>query len=65
MAAGEALGDKRNVNVILRLVLNAEGGLEQGEALDIGGRVAGRFDQWEVMILLIQHMVGEEPESVD
>ena len=63
MADAEALGDKRNVNVVLRLVLDRNGGLELGETLDVGGRVAGRFDDWGGMVATIRRLVAEGSEE--
>jgi hypothetical protein len=59
LAEGEVLAAKRNVSVILRLVLDEQGRLQQGEALDAEGRPGGRFDGWEAMVSVIRRMVEE------
>lgn len=43
---GERLADKRNVTLILRLVLDRDGKLMHGELVDVGGKVQTRFIRW-------------------
>jgi hypothetical protein len=59
MREGEALGEKRNVNVVVRLVLNREGGLQEGEAVDAHGASGGRFAEWEALTSVIRRMVAK------
>ncbi len=40
------LADRSYVTVILRLLLGRQGGLEQGEVVDIDGNSHGRFKDW-------------------
>jgi hypothetical protein len=58
VVSGETLGERRNVNVVLRLVVDRDGSLQQGEVLDVKGAHGGRFSDWDAMIPLIRRMVG-------
>ena len=49
MDEGDPLGDKRNVNLVLRLVLDRSGEFQQGEVVVMTGRAVGRFDAWEAL----------------
>lgn len=42
----ELLGEKRQVTVILRLVLDARGNLVHGEVVDARGNACARFQNW-------------------
>jgi hypothetical protein len=53
---GERLGDKRNVTVVLRLVLDREGELTEGEVVDVDGRPGDRFDHWEEMTPAVRRL---------
>jgi hypothetical protein len=44
--AGDDLGEKILLTVILRLVLSRDGELEHGEVVDLEGNVRGRFNRW-------------------
>lgn len=67
MGAGEALGDKRNVTVVLRLLLDDQGRLLDGEALDDHGRSGGRFAGWGGLSLGVRsllHIAGDPDQGV-
>jgi hypothetical protein len=61
----EALGDKHNVSLILRLVLDRDGGLQQGEVVDAFGRSAGRFHGWESMVATVRLALVVEGVDTD
>jgi hypothetical protein len=47
---GDALANLRHVVAILRLVVDAEGHLKQGELVDAEARSLGRFANWRGLI---------------
>jgi hypothetical protein len=57
--AGERLGDKRNVTVVLRLVLDREGELMEGEVVDAKGRPGDRFNDWEEITPAVRRLARE------
>lgn len=59
MEEGESLGDKRNVNLILRLVLDKSGQLKQGEVIATTGSPSGRFGTWEAMAPVVQRIIQQ------
>jgi hypothetical protein len=48
------LADKRQVVLILRLVLNKQGQLLHGEIVDVADKVIGRFANWTHLNYLMQ-----------
>jgi hypothetical protein len=48
------LADKRQVVLILRLVLNKQGQLLHGEIVDVAYKVIGRFANWTHLNYLMQ-----------
>lgn len=63
MLEGESLADKRQVNLILRLVLDRSGQLQQGEVITTTGTAAGRFGTWEAMTPAVRKVVEQEWEE--
>ena len=57
-ADGDALGDKRNVSMVLRLVVEHDGSLLEGEVLDDQGRSGGHFGGWEAMTTAVEGTGG-------
>lgn len=60
MDEDESLGDKRNVNLIFRLVIDRFGKLQEGEVIDALGRPSGRFDSWSTMTEVVQRVLERE-----
>jgi hypothetical protein len=54
----DELDDKRQVTVILRLVLEHSGALHHGEVIDVDGNVRGRFNRWSTALVLIRDWVN-------
>lgn len=59
MVEGESLADKRHVNLILRLVLDRSGELQQGEVVATTGTASGRFGTWEAMTPAVRKLVEQ------
>ena len=59
MEEGEFLGDKRNVNLILRLVLDRSGELQQGEVVAAAGTPSGRFGTWQAMTPVVRRILQQ------
>jgi hypothetical protein len=55
----DSLGDKRNLNIILRIVLDRFGTLQQGEVVASRGASQGRFDTWEAVTPLVRRVVQQ------
>lgn len=54
---GERLAVKRQVTLLLRLVLEANDALVYGEVVDLEGRPHGRFSKWTELPSLVGHAV--------
>jgi hypothetical protein len=56
---GESLADKRHVNLILRLVLDRSGELQQGEVVATTGTASGRFGTWGALTPAVRKLVEQ------
>jgi hypothetical protein len=56
---GESLADKRHVNLILRLVLDRSGELQQGEVVATTGTASRRFGAWGAMTPAVRKLVEQ------
>jgi hypothetical protein len=57
---GEALAHRRDVVVILRLVLSRRGELSHGEIVDAFGRIRARFGDWEALSPALREWLESE-----
>ncbi len=55
----DSLADKHNVSLVLRLVLDRSGELQQGELVATTGTTSGRFDTWESMTPMVRRVVQQ------
>ena len=58
---GDALANLRHVVAILRLVVDAEGHLKQGELVDAETRSLGRFADWRGLIRALRTWLESQP----
>jgi hypothetical protein len=56
---GDTLGDKRILNVVLRIVLDRNGALQQGEVVASRGSSRGRFNTWDAVTPLVRRVVQQ------
>jgi hypothetical protein len=59
MEEGESLSDKRHINLILRVVLDKSGQLQQGEVVAMTGSPSGRFNAWGDMASMAQKIIQQ------
>ena len=57
---GNELSAKRNIIVILRLVVDAHGRLESGEVVDVQGQLVGRFVGWSGLTQSVRELLAQE-----
>jgi hypothetical protein len=62
ISGGEALGERRHVTVVVRLLLHGTR-LAGGEVVDAEGRPGGRFSGWDGMTAAIRDLVGADGEG--
>lgn len=62
ISGGEALGEKRHVTVIVRLLLHGSR-LAAGEVLEADGQPGRRFSGWDGMTAAIRSLVGEDEDG--
>jgi hypothetical protein len=54
------LEDKRNVSIILRIVLDADGQVLHGEIVDVDGKVLSRFAGVDGMMDMLQRWLDRQ-----
>lgn len=60
----DALADRRQLVVIVRLVTAATGRLLYGEVIDVDSGSAGRFADWRGMTAAVRHWLADELSDV-
>lgn len=55
-----ALEDKRNVSIILRMVLDADGQVLHGEIVDVDGKVQSRFAGVDGLMNAVQQWLDRQ-----
>jgi hypothetical protein len=61
---GEALSAKRQIVVVLRLLIGADGRIVHGEIIDPGRRPARRFGRLSGLSEVLQEWVDSEPGQI-
>ncbi len=56
---GERLGDKQQITLVLRLVVDAAGTLMYGEIGDLNGMTRGRFADWDKLAGSVRAVLPE------
>ena len=65
-AAGrlEPIDSQRPLTLILRLVIDAEGGLVHGELVSLDGFVHKRFAHWQELISGLEQLITDLPHGL-
>ena len=56
----DPLSGRRQVVVLLRLVLGGGGELSHGEIVDVAGRPQGRFGDWDALVPALHRWLDDE-----
>lgn len=59
----ETLADRRQVTVLLRLVLDRQGELVYGQVVDVRGVTQGRFIEWRLLTRLVRGCLASEEQE--
>jgi hypothetical protein len=54
------LEDKRNVSIVLRIVLDADGQVLHGEIVDVDGKILSRFAGVDGMMDMLQRWLDQQ-----
>jgi hypothetical protein len=57
---GDTLARRRDVVVLLRLVLGGQGELSHGEIVDASGRSRARFGEWDALVPALRKWLETE-----
>ncbi len=60
---GDTLARRRDVVVLLRLVLGQRGELSHGEIVDVSGRSRARFGEWDALVPALRTWLETEGEE--